>query len=109
MLPARVKRRRTRLKLNFLDLNQRWFSRGCDETLRCRRSEPTACFRSDPLLTQSRRVQAKSRCSRGPATLLFLERKDQDLQSMESSHRMASPQFVGVLPIFTLDPAREAN
>ena len=25
---------------------------------------PTACFRSDPLLTQSRRVQVKSRCSR---------------------------------------------
>jgi hypothetical protein len=57
------KRAPTVSKFDFLDRSQRRSERGCGETYRCCWLGPTAFFSSDPLLTQSRRVQAKSRHS----------------------------------------------
>ena len=53
------------LDFDFLDRNQKCSERNCGETYRCCRLRLTASFRSDPLLSQSGRVQAKSRRSHG--------------------------------------------
>jgi hypothetical protein len=62
-----------------------WSDCRCGKTYCCCWLGPTARFSSDPLLTQSRRVQAKSRRSMWPATLLFLECKTQKKKSGPAS------------------------